>query len=509
MARRIPDIHERFLRYIWNNKYFAPVLHTVDGRRVEICDVGVPNSGAGPDFLHSHIILDGVHYRGDVEIHRTPIEWVQHSHHFNPRYNSVILHVVLDDPSNESATTTISGRGVPVVILSRYLTKPLRVLWEQAILDERASRRCTFPCSQSIEHISPETLEQVLFHLSMERLELKLRRFEERLTELAFVGKQFLAEQGCVYISEEEMSTIPPANLSITKKDVAKRELWEQLLYEGIMEALGYSSNREPFRRLAQYVPLSFIRQNVLKHQRITLEALLFGVGGLLPEDALHGDPEAQHYGRELREQWNQFSRYYRGDVVNRSEWNSVPTRPANFPERRLGIASALTEKLCRDDVFRTVIQLLKHEDDVDYIQRSFNDILSVELHPFWKYHYNFTSKSSRPLQALGVARRHEIIVNIFLPVALLYARTFKDRTVRAGCIKVYSSLPARENNRILRTMEQEIVRGKIRIDTVCKQQGLIQLYKYYCCENKCSECTIQSHATAQEERKTTKMKPR
>ena len=32
---------------------------------------------------------------------------------------------------------------------------------------------------------------------------------------------------------------------------------FEQLLYEGIMDALGYSKNRKPFRELARRVPFS------------------------------------------------------------------------------------------------------------------------------------------------------------------------------------------------------------------------------------------------------------
>ena len=53
----------------------------------------------------------------------------------------------------------------------------------------------------------------------------------------------------------------------------------DSLLYEGIMEALGYSRNREPFRELAQNAQLAAL----VGQPPEEIQAALFGVAGLLP----------------------------------------------------------------------------------------------------------------------------------------------------------------------------------------------------------------------------------
>ncbi|MCX7985048.1 MAG: DUF2851 family protein [Bacteroidetes bacterium] len=492
MGRNTPNIHERFLRHIWIKKHFTSNLRTIDGKDLQILDIGTYNTGAGPDFLNALIVLNGVRYRGDVEIHRTPQEWFLHNHQRDPRYNRVILHVVLDAPAHSQKILTESGRTVPVLILSHHLQRSIRSLWEEAILDERARKSYSIPCASTNVSIPHDVLEQWVVHLSIERLELKLRKFEERLYELAFEKKQFISDWEAEYMLDEAFHEIPPpARYTLEKADVARKELWEQILYEGIMEALGYSQNRELFLQLARMVPLSFIRENVMKRRLITLDALLFGVSGLLPLASTVHDSDTLQYRNELCDQWVRFSTIYRGEILERCAWNTFPTRPANFPERRIGVACLFIEKFCTEDVFRTIIQCLKNCGDQDKYTYLLNTVLSLPVHPFWNTHYSFTTRSTRSLQSIGATRKHEIIVNVFLPIALLYARTFRDRALRAVCINLYRSLPPRESNSVLRTMERELIRGRVHIDSVCKQQGLIQLYKYYCCENMCAECKI------------------
>ena len=55
-----------------------------------------------------------------------------------------------------------------------------------------------------------------------------------------------------------------------------------QLLYEGVMEALGYARNRKPFRELAQRVPFA----QLMGKSDEEIQAVLFGVAGLLPSQS-------------------------------------------------------------------------------------------------------------------------------------------------------------------------------------------------------------------------------
>jgi len=117
--------------------------------------------------------------------------------------------------------------------------------------------------------------------------------------------------------------------------------------------------------------------------------------------------------------------------------------------------------------------------------------LFSIETNDFWKHHYNFDEAAPKNVTALGATRIREIIINAVLPVALLYARIYKDKSVREGALDVYQSLPASENNSITRLMEKQLLKGKLPLNNVSRQQAVIQLYKFYCTEGRCSECAV------------------
>jgi len=39
--------------------------------------------------------------------------------------------------------------------------------------------------------------------------------------------------------------------------------------------------------------------------------------------------------------------------------------------------------------------------------------------------------------------------------------------------------------------MESQLLQGKLRADSAMVQQGLLQLYKFYCMEERCTECAV------------------
>ncbi len=74
----------------------------VEGRALHILSVGEWNHGDGPDFLNIALFADGVMTVGDGEFHRCASEWHRHAHHTNPRYNGLLLHIVLDNDTTKS-----------------------------------------------------------------------------------------------------------------------------------------------------------------------------------------------------------------------------------------------------------------------------------------------------------------------------------------------------------------------------------------------------------------------
>ena len=96
----------------------------------------------------------------------------------------------------------------------------------------------------------------------------------------------------------------------------------DQVVYAGLMEALGYASNRKPFRELSQRVPFSALaelRGEPPTTRLLALEALLVGASGLLshvrPTDAARR-------------------------AMSGRKWRLFRVRPANHPvSRALGAA--------------------------------------------------------------------------------------------------------------------------------------------------------------------------
>jgi hypothetical protein len=83
------------------------------------------------------------------------------------------------------------------------------------------------------------------------------------------------------------------------------------------------------------------------------------------------------------------------------------------------------------------------------------------------------------------------MIINTVVPLALLYARVFKDRLVRERVLEMFDVIPASSTNSVTRLMQRQLVRKKVSLGGAGAQQGLLQLYKFYCSEDLCTECDI------------------
>ncbi len=493
MNRRTHNIHERFLRHIWSKQYLTADLQTADGKILKVYNVGQLNSDGGPDFCNAKIKIGGVTYSGDVEIHRTVFEWLQHQHQEDPRYNKVILHVVLETTSDAPPTFVNSGRQIPILVLGQFLSDSIQTIWQKTILDERAKKSGTIRCFDKNNILTSDALDHWLVKLAVERLELKLRRFDERLKQLAHARRMTLHEWQRPYgelPSEGEHNQIPTFP-ELSQKDLSNKELWEQILYEGVMEGLGYSKNREPFLRLAENMTLKVIANFGMPVSDLTIESLMFGAANLLPKSKSIKEKEARQYAHDLRKKWKELRSQYHGEILNAADWQFFPTRPSNFPTIRLVAASSLIKVFLVSDLFRCIIQTLKSNISSIEKERKLIQLFSIETNDFWRHHYSFDTKSSNRITTLGTSRIHEIIVNAVLPIAMLYARIFKDKTVREGALNVYHSIPASDNNSITLLMEKQLLKGRLPLKNVSRQQALIQLYKFYCSDKRCSDCEL------------------
>ena len=95
------SLNEDFISRIWENSSFYAVSATTDNRPVEVLYFGKRNLNSGPDYFDAQIKIDDITYTGDVEIHREFKDWDAHKHKRDPKYNKVILQVVLWESENE------------------------------------------------------------------------------------------------------------------------------------------------------------------------------------------------------------------------------------------------------------------------------------------------------------------------------------------------------------------------------------------------------------------------
>ena len=67
---------EKLLHYAWKHRLFYNVcLHTTNGKKLEIVDVGLYNTNDGPDFFNTKIKVDNTEWVGNVEIHDKASQW--------------------------------------------------------------------------------------------------------------------------------------------------------------------------------------------------------------------------------------------------------------------------------------------------------------------------------------------------------------------------------------------------------------------------------------------------
>lgn len=488
-------IQERFFRHIWCNQYLRTgELTTSDGTKVRVSDPGRLNVLGGPDVRDAVIMIGDITFVGDVEIHRAADDWWRHGHNTDPAYNRVILHVVMRKTITPRETFTASGRRVPLLALESFLQEPLRSLLHRIAQDEASRVSDDIPCRSGNTIIGAAFLRRWINRLAAERLELKIQRFRRRLWELATDPERMVHEPQRGYKEpqiEGFPEEIPSPEPVLPTGAFSRRGLWDQILYEGFMDGLGYSRNRRPFLRLAEIANLGRIRDLGIADDPLRLASLLFGVSGLLPPSKALRTSEAARYARKLRREWNSIQRMARFEQLHSADWYFFPSRPGNFPTIRIAAASVFIHHIMIYDLFRRIIRTMIECTKPQATHSALRSLLRITPDPFWVHHYHFSRPRAKAGSVIGVRRLDDLIANTLLPISFLYARMFHDRRVREGSLALYEHFPPLLSNSILRTMERQLLLGKVPLDSMKVQQGVIQLHTSYCRQGRCNECDV------------------
>ncbi len=155
----------------WEALSPGTLLPLVDGSVWKLVFAGRCGSSVGPDVHDAIMQLPGGERRvGDVEFHVRSSDWVAHGHSSDPRYNNVILHVVLLYDS----LPTLRQDGFSVPTCSLYDIPIVSSVNSDANIKQ-------WPCHSVMRNLSADEGTKRLRHAGLLRFEQKTQAFVETL----------------------------------------------------------------------------------------------------------------------------------------------------------------------------------------------------------------------------------------------------------------------------------------------------------------------------------------
>lgn len=302
---------EALLHYIWKYKLYQNELKTTDGSAIEVIDVGMPNTDAGPDFFNAKIKIGDKLWAGNVEIHTQADDWNKHGHQNDKAYNSVILHVV---GNKGKAVYNQSGQLVPECQLQ--IPAKLHNNYEYLL-----SSDVDLPCSNFIGTVPAIHIRAMKEALLVERLERKSKDIFQLLNHF--------------------------------------ENSWNDVFYTILSRNFGFGLNAYPFERLALSTPLPVL----LKHSDnlFQVEAILFGQAGMLDE------PEEDEYFLNLKKEYHFLQKKYNLKSLDAFLFKKLRVRPSSSPHLRV----AQLANLCQS--IPGLFSLILETEDVEKIRLHFH----------------------------------------------------------------------------------------------------------------------------------------
>jgi len=415
-------VKEDFLHYVWQYKTFAfSNLTTVSGELVTIISVGQYLEQAGPDFFNAQLVIGGQHWAGTVEIHVKSSDWYVHHHEQDCAYDNVILHVVWE---YDVPVFRQDNSEIPVLELRHYVSEGLLAPYYSLV-----SPKTWIYCETQLKGI-----DAFYWHHWMERL------FFERLERKSLPIQQLL---------------------SSTEND------WEAVLFCLLAKNFGLNTNGALFLKVAQSLPFSVIRKE--RFALISLEALLFGQAGMLPEEA------EDVYVRELKAQYAYLKQKYQLRALLAEQVTFFKHRPDNFPTIRLAQLAALYHR--HENLFTTMMAVRS--------RAAFAQLFSFSVSEYWQTHYQFDRSSVYKKKRFSNSFIDLLAINTLVPLQFAYRKSLgKDAT--ESQMEFLQTIGSEKNNII-----EKFATFGVATKNAFETQSLLQLKQVYCDERRCMHCAI------------------
>lgn len=386
---------ERVYQYLWRHGLIGDrrkagrgrVIHTVDGRRVEVVCNGRLNTDAGPDFLGARIRIDGEEWAGNVEVHVKASDWHSHNHDRDAAYDNVILHVVA---VSDTRIHDRNGREIPQTVISF----PESFISLYSRLAENISN---VPCERELASLSPIVKTGWMESLAVERLQQKARRILD--------------------------------TVRMTGGD------WERACFITLARTLGFSLNADPMEMLARSLPLYVLAKH--SDDIMQTEALLFGQAGML-DSSRHIFDE---YYQTLCREYYFLARKYGLRPMWPDMWKYARTRPQNFPARRIAL---LAQTLMGGfSLFSSIL-------DPSCNNETACALFDWKLDGYWLEHLDFDKPGIRLSPGLSENAVQLLAINLAAPTLYAYGAWRGDPELAERGLDIWKDASP-ENNVIVR----------------------------------------------------------
>jgi hypothetical protein len=176
---------------------------------------------------------------------------------------------------------------------------------------------------------------------------------------------------------------------------------------------------------------------------------------------------------------------------MSSGDWRLFRIRPGNFPTRRLAAMSYLLLRYREKGLLTSLIDLVRNapeEKAADFIQKG----LIVTGDVYWSEHFDFGKKCCGMGDALiGKSRAAVIVVNILLPFATAWAHSTSQSRLAEKAFRLYCDYPALQENTLDRHMSTQMGLNRTIVNSACRQQGLLHIYRNFCIKGSCPSCPV------------------
>lgn len=243
---------------------------------------------------------------------------------------------------------------------------------------------------------------------------------------------------------------------------------WEQTFWVALAGAFGLKVNRQPMEALAEALPIQLLH----KHQADlkAIEALLFGQAGFLNET--NDDP----YLVGLQAEYAFLKAKYRLKPLVAASWKFLRMRPGGFPTRRIAqLAKVLHQQL-------PLFQNIREKTALSEIK----GILAVQPSAYWQQHFRPNDKGKGKSGIAGEEVLATWLINAVIPAVFLYGRKMHLPAEEEKALNWLEEMKPEQNN----VLHLYAKHGVIPVNAL-QSQGILELYKHYCQEQRCLHCIV------------------